>query len=514
MNQRLTILFFYLLVGISAGAQVSVNGHPVSWNVNNSIQEITTYVNLPPIDVAQLMAEDEAVDLKEVPYRFAFKHSVNLNTANSGRWSTLNNGDRVWMLGIQAENAKGLSVVFDHFSLPAGSVLHLYTPDKENIIGALTKENNKISGVLSTSVLPGNAIVIEYYEPYRVRQQGDISLRSIAQVYKTTDPNIRESIEEYGCLQNVTCSDLIPQSSSTVLMTVDEGTRWATGTLVNNANFDGKPYIITGSQNLWGDPETWLFTFNHQSSECFPSAIDKQNKSISGAVIKSTLPDEKLALLELSKRPLAAWDIFYAGWDISTATPQSVYSLHHPAGDLQKHNTAGTPTPHEYKGVNTWRINMWDSGSTESGSSGAPLFNDHNRLVGVMFGGESTCMDGGADYYSKLRNGWEAFEKYLNPFNQNLRTINGMYLGFEVVNEEVFKEDIAIFPNPAANQVRVLNDSDEPIQFIALLDVQGRLLSREAYTGQPVMLQHLPNGVYFIEVQLLTKNVQRRLIKN
>lgn len=514
MNQRLTILLICLLAGFPASAQVSVTGHPVSWNVSNNIQEVTTYVDLPSIDVDQLMAEDDAVDLKEVPFRFAYKHTVSLNTANAGRWSTLSNGDRVWMLGIQAENAKGLSVVFDQFSLPAGSVLHLYTPDRENVIGALTKENNKSSGVLSTSILPGNAIVIEYYEPYRVRQQGDISIRSIAQVYKTTDPNIRESLEEYACLQNVACTDLIPQASSTVLITVDEGTRWATGTLVNNANFDGKPFIITGSQNLWGDPETWLFTFNHQSSACFPSAIEKENKSISGAEIKVNLPDEKLALLELSKRPLVEWNIFYAGWDISSATPQSVYSLHHPAGDLQKMNTAEAPAPTQYHGIDVWRINEWQTGSTESGSSGAPLFNDHNRLVGVLYSGESTCTEGGADYYSTLENGWVGFEKYLNPFNQNLRTIDGMYLGFEVVNEEVFKEDIAIFPNPANNQVRVLNDSDEPIQFIALLDVQGRILSREAYTGQPVMLDLLPNGVYFIEVQLLTKNVQRRLIKN
>jgi hypothetical protein len=503
-----------MMLGLFATAQVERDGLPVSWNLEGQLDHITTFVDLPSIDESALLAEDEeAGELKEIPFRFAYKHSVSLNTVNSGRWSTLNNGDRIWMLGIQADDALGLSVVFDDFYLPPGSILYLYSADRTQVIGGLTSDNNKNSGILASSILSSSDMIIEYYEPLSALNEGRLSLRSISQVYKPFDPAVLEALPNRSCMENASCYAEDPTQSSTVLITVDDGTRWATGTLVNNANFDGKPYILTGSQNLWGDPASWLFTFNYASDQCSPSMVSSKILSISGAVTKAIVEDEKIALLELSKRPPTAWNVYYAGWDISGATPQTVTTYHHPSGDVVKTSHSSAPTPDEFKGVNTWRINGWDSGTTMSGSTGAPLFNDQQKVIGVMFSGLSSCSTTGADYYAMLHRAWTGLQKYLNPHNLPIVSISGMYPGFTTVADEVFKEDVAFFPNPSSSEIRILNESDEAVTRVDIYTSSGQLATSTTFFGAPIQLVDLPSGLYLLDIVLETRSVQRRLIK-
>ena len=47
----------------------------------------------------------------------------------------------------------------------------------------------------------------------------------------------------------------------------------------------------------------------------------------------------------------------------------------------------------DYYYFSFWWIRGWDIGSTEGGSSGAPLFNAGQRVIGLLSGGIARCGD-------------------------------------------------------------------------------------------------------------------------
>ena len=49
-----------------------------------------------------------------------------------------------------------------------------------------------------------------------------------------------------------------------------------------------------------------------------------------------------------------------------------------------------------------WKILQWEKGTTEGGSSGAPLFDQNHRVVGLLTGGEAVCGRSVNDYFAKL----------------------------------------------------------------------------------------------------------------
>ena len=499
-------------------AQVSRSGEPVSWNLPEDLTENLNIFSLETVDSNVLLAEDlvETED-KDIPLRFAQKQAVNFDLYNSGRWSNLSNGDRIWLLGIHSDGAKSLSVTFEDFYLPKGAALYLYTPDRSEIIGALTNDNNKSSGVLTTAALSGEDLLIEYYEPYAVRQEGEITIRTISHSYRAVNAQATDFLNSTECMLNTICLQEEGQrevSSSTVLLTVDDGSRWCTGTLVNNANFDGKPYLITSTHNLVGDPDSWLFTFKHSSANCSPSVQSRASYSLSGATLLEVSDENGLVLLELSTRPLPNWDVFYAGWDVSGATPQQVYTVHHPKGNIKKftsHDSA--PTQNMWAAMDVWSVENWSTGSTTAGSTGAGFFNQNNRLIGTLLGGDSECGVGGTDHFSLMSEAWTSFEKYLNPFNENISILDGTYFQFGEVNTKVFEDNIAIFPNPAVNSFNIVNGNGEAIEQINVFDLAGRIVFTHTYNGQPINIEMLPVGNYIIQIQLETQSIQTNLVK-
>jgi lysyl endopeptidase len=514
----LLLIIFCIFDVTALNAQVSRSGEPVSWNLLEDLTENLNIISFENVDANALLAEDviETED-KDIPLRFAQKQVVDLNLVNSGRWTNLPNGDRIWILGIHSEGAKALSVTFEDFFFPKGSVLYLYSPDRTQVIGALTNQNNKDSGLLTTSAILGEDLLIEYYEPYAVRQEGDISIRTIAHSYRNVIAESTDYLNSIECMLNLQCvNDLEVDKvgSSTVLITVDDGTRWCTGTLLNNANFDGVPYLITSSHNLEGDPNTWLFTFNLESLNCFPSIANKDNYSISGAELIEVDADSGMLLLELSERPDPSWNVYYAGWDASGVTPQEVYTVHHPKGNIKKYTHDDTaPLANIWSGIDVWSVNRWFSGSTTSGSTGSGFFDQNNRLIGTLHGGNSACdTEEGQDHFTRFSNSWSIFKKHLNPFNDAISFLDGTFFKFGEVNTQQFESNVAVFPNPAIVSFNIVNGNTEAVQEVTVFDLTGRIVLNQTYTGKPVSIEFLPIGNYIVQVQLETLSIQTKLL--
>jgi len=56
-------------------------------------------------------------------------------------------------------------------------------------------------------------------------------------------------------------------------------------------------------------------------------------------------------------------------------------------------------------GSDYWRIN-WEDGSTEGGSSGSPVFDDNQRIIGQLRGGYAACSNDENDWYGRLSRSW------------------------------------------------------------------------------------------------------------
>jgi hypothetical protein len=116
-------------------------------------------------------SEESSVSMEDIqedqlkPYKFAESIPFELDIKKDGVWETNKEaGYRVWRATVTSESARSLGLVFKQFYLPHGS--ELYVVGQDRIIGAFIGDvNNKPSGKFATMPLPGDAILLEYYEP-------------------------------------------------------------------------------------------------------------------------------------------------------------------------------------------------------------------------------------------------------------------------------------------------------------------------------------------------------------
>ena len=74
------------------GQAVHKEGSPPSRLTKLDIAAPT--VELPQLDLAKLIAEDQKAKLNNELFRFGYVHEVQYSLDNSGEWTTLANGDR------------------------------------------------------------------------------------------------------------------------------------------------------------------------------------------------------------------------------------------------------------------------------------------------------------------------------------------------------------------------------------------------------------------------------------
>jgi len=124
---------------------------------------------MPRLDMEEIKLADENDYRDGMPPRFGYPHKVDFNLTNSGVWTSLRNGDRIWQLSIICPDALSINLLYDQFWLPESAKFFLYTDDQAHMIGAFTSRNNngsidKLQG-FATGLLYGETIILEYYLP-------------------------------------------------------------------------------------------------------------------------------------------------------------------------------------------------------------------------------------------------------------------------------------------------------------------------------------------------------------
>ncbi|MBO4804446.1 MAG: trypsin-like peptidase domain-containing protein [Paludibacteraceae bacterium] len=446
------LLLFGLLHVSFISAQVSHGGMPCPEHLldgsglRSTSPDKSLYVTMPSFDVDSLLREDSLASYGTL--RFAHKFRVSLDMENSGATTYLEDGTKVWRVGITSSGAFSLNLLFTEFEIPSQARVFLYSPDRSTILGSFTSANRQESGVLPIAPISGDSLVVEYEEPAGADFEGRLRIGEVNHDY-VGFRLLPSKLQAQECEVDINCNELgnLPQKRSVCLIIVN-GTYYCTGSLVNNTAKDDAPYVLSASHCLFPDganppidakmAETSVFFFNYEVPYCYSDIKGTMEQTIAGATVVASNSDYDMLLFKLSEPVPVDYRPYYSGWNVSGVMMPPFYMIHHPVGDLKKvaiENDA--VTTHSFMSglfeeKSHWRVYRWDLGISEGGSSGSPLFDSDNRIVGALSGGQSDCNTTGADSFYELLRPWSQpkedgayLAQWLDPINSEAVVLDG-----------------------------------------------------------------------------------------
>ncbi len=453
LNIPLLLLLFLVLALNPNYAQISLGGKPKSALLNKELS-IPPIKKMPTINLEALLEEDEFNDeLVDYPTRFAHSIPVDINLDNAGKWTTLDNGDRIWRITIESNDALSLNFLYSDFFLPKGSLFYIYNEEKTQTIGGFSTHNNKPHRKFATGIVKGDKITLEYFEPQAVEGEGSIAISHVNHAYRDVSQRVRPLGDSNTCQVDVNCSEgsAWQDEKKGVVRTLLDGTSWCSGSLVRVLdNENCTSYVLAANHCLNGlyDAITapvianYIFYFNYENSICNTTGTPP-TETITGATLVANDPSLDFSLLKLDTDPVdSGYDVYLNGWDARDQTPAADgVCIHHPQGDAKKIAT--------YSGVpvslgNRWQVSMEATTNGHSimeiGSSGSPLFDNNGRILGQLYGADVSfnCSSSGTQstFFPKLSLSWDnngiidnrrKLQPWLDPNEQTPLFIDGVY---------------------------------------------------------------------------------------
>ena len=144
--KNLISFMLLLFVSFNVKAQITTDEDPISFGNasmkrNLASQKVISISKAKYMDKAVIEKEDKERDADpDSPLRFAFPVQLDYNLENSGSWTTLSNGDKVWTLNLHFEDALSLHAMYDKFWIPKGAKFFVYSNETKQKIGAITHE--------------------------------------------------------------------------------------------------------------------------------------------------------------------------------------------------------------------------------------------------------------------------------------------------------------------------------------------------------------------------------------
>ncbi len=549
------LLFFVFCYTTTLISQVTNEGKPASWNLVK--KSSITAIYLPQLDLQKIKAEDDINDkIQAKPYRVGISHKVNYGLDNGGTWTQLANGDRIWRVWFDSQDAVNLSVVFDKFLLPKGSKIYLYNDDRSDLLGAYTDVQNNAKQVLSTWFVKGEKLWVEYYEPKKVKGQGKLNISAVIHCYRMGHTyqkgyysDIQKSLNSSGdCNHDVDCPigtdfeaerDLLKKAVGFLYMPdpANSVAYICSGTLINNTAEDKTPYFLTANHCSGTDPALYAMRFNWISPNpvCASgtnSTDSADNFTMEGSSLIAKNADSDFMLVKINNPIPPNWDVTYAGWDRTDTDPIFEVSIHHPDGDIMKisrDDTGAIKGVHSIGGgpdAQTWDITTagggWELGVTEGGSSGGALFDQNGRIIGQLFGGAAACSgiddNGQIDFYGRFAVSWDSgaistfrLNNWLDPLGTNPNTLDALENTL-AINDEFLEQNISIYPNPTSGFVQIKIREWTSDMDYEVYNILGQTLKINRLQNNEILdLTDLPSDMYFIKITELETN--RTLVK-
>jgi hypothetical protein len=440
----ITALFIFgLLAYLPVRGQIEYPGKPLGMVEYDTAIPFINLQSAREIQQISRQRSDKA-DLEFKSDQFGESVDIRLDPKQCGRWLKHDENLIVWQVGFTSDQASSLGLIFSPLYLERGAKLFVYTPDGSVTRGAFTFRNNKDSKVFAITPLPGDSLVIELQVYGRMIDFGELVINRMGIGFPVENWRANEKDGWYGwsaeCEVDINCTfeRNIQRQKYAVCRVLYNNTNRCTGTLLNNTTEDGTPLVITGGHCIRNesDAQSAIFAFDYESPYC--GGPDGTIKSVSGSSLMSRSSSLDFTLVQLSETPPVNYYPVYSGWDATGKVAGYTYVPHHPEGDVKKisidHDSLLSASFLDYDPGTHWLIADYELGTTERGSSGAPLFDSANRLIGTLSGGGEVCSEHIYDYYQKFSHCWgdypdagEQLKAWLDPTHSGITTLDNFY---------------------------------------------------------------------------------------
>jgi lysyl endopeptidase len=524
-------IIFFLIYSLPGMSQIFHGGKPY---IYEGLKKASSYqIDIPDKEI-QILKSLQNSDLQagKKVLKFAYTINTDFSPENNGEWVNADEKVRIWRIELQSKGAYALGLLFNEFNLNPGCMLFIYDPQQQNILGGFNNLNNKASGILPTALIPGDRIVVELQVPVGI-DYGHLKIASLSHafidVFGLHDSKATGIGASGSCNKDVNCeygTDWQIIKRAVCRVQINATGEYCTGTLINNSAVDGKAFFLTANHCIDKNSkaQTAVFYFNFETDFCGDTDTTGIIQTISSASLLATSDSLDFSLLLLSEEPPEDYEPYFAGWTLSTNPSPNATCIHHPWGDLKKISLENDPVSNTYQTNNPpdwlyeddfpgafWRITRWDIATTEPGSSGAPLFNSEQLLIGNLSGGDATCSNPVNDYFAKISKDWDQYsdsakqlEYWLDPLGLDPLFLIG-YDPYNVIEPKNI-ERFLVYPNPADNYFIVSTDSLSLREsFINLYNLQGALIGsyrpeeeKEAF----FYVSNLEPGVYILKIQI------------
>ena len=449
---RLYMLLVSLCFTSLAFSQISHGGIP--YFLQPSVLRSASkpfFVEMPSFNLDSVLREDTINEGNmRGSFHFAHKFFTDIDS-NDAIQTVLPDGTTVKQIGIHSAGAYSINLLLRDFEIPPGGKLFVYNADHSYVAGSFDYRNNSEEKILPIQPVAGESIIVEYSEPANAPFKGHFVIFEVNHDYRdifraANEPSDVDVGTAFSCMQDVFCSDAAEETvRSTVLLIINGGDA-CTGSLLNNTANDGKPFLLTAvhcivdtkdqgnkfptDMNYYSDRAGTIITFfNYNRPFCATDLKMKgsEEMSIAGAVPITIYTNNDIALLELSSTPPDYYNAYYAGWNMDLNNPGTKHTnIHHPLRAVKKYGMAEgaiqmKTSPISFLNLDSfWEIPSWSIGSTANGSSGSPLFDENNLVIGGLSSGYSKCKEGGSpdgesDYFFALGKGWDGLINMLDP---------------------------------------------------------------------------------------------------
>lgn len=336
--------------------------------------------------------------------------------------------------GLQAEEHRSEDLHFDE-----RGVATMYSPFFD---GAALRLEIALARSEDVASLDVRVPIVQHLE-HSVRSLGAVTpseVNSEATGKAATDRSKSGTLQAGACHIDSMCAPVSDAQRRAVARMVYQnanGTRYCTGTLINNTANDRTPYFVTANHCIsTAAHAASLRTFwFYRSASCNAIQLSSEQEEVGGgAQLLWTDTQLDLTLLKLN-RPAPASAVFQGTYTGLHASDELVWGLHHPRGAMQKYSAGrlmgwASCQPQErgfscasYKpeAKSHHLMTQWADGTTEPGSSGSGLLRNVDGqlyLIGVLTAGTASCsvLDG-TDYYGRFdRAYWQGnFARWLRP---------------------------------------------------------------------------------------------------
>ncbi|NAS13574.1 T9SS type A sorting domain-containing protein [Poritiphilus flavus] len=414
MKSSALLCLFSLLFSQILSSQVESNFYPEG-NARATIASMTADFkaqnkrDMPSFDVQAMLREDEQRAKSETPrpYRFGKGFDTNINVSLAKDGEETQEG-RSWSMEFYSRGAISINFVLERLNLAKGAELYLINESETMTYGPLTSMNNKIDGVFLTDLIFGERVTMYVTEPLDVKESSSFTIKRVVHAYRGLSagemtggtPGASEA-----CNNDLACfAAWMQPGRSEALILLSNGNEHCSGCLLTTTDNAFRPFFLTAfhcadsnqndvlSAGERNNAEDWMYKFGFRQVSCTSTNFHYNWTTTNGATFRAGWGNTDFLLMELQSTSVVSYsgNVTFAGWDRRANTPTSGASIHHPAGDMTKisiENNAFQTS--NWGGVNNhWLVNF-DDGVVQHGSSGSPIFNQNQRVVGQLHGNQN-----------------------------------------------------------------------------------------------------------------------------